>query len=342
MWQLIFQLLIVLFVVCAIATAIAVCYFYGRKIKRSPDEFLEQVRQSVAASGLASIQQTWIMSIYIPRLVECRHLSRRSNRRFYLLSKSAIVSPYLAGGVAIATTTVLQSGWLWGVLIGAILTGIGKLAKAFDAIERNGSSWEDHAEIADLLEDSLTELLTEAADQPIGPRWLQFRTEYEAILARERELLSMRAKAAQQAVLSEATAAQSTLAQIKQNRRLQRQGASDEINHLGDVGFSDRRGVDGPIDSVGRRDRPAPDTRSGSARLPQLATFGMESTHGLDNLADRDLRWQPAMENNDRPEAFVAVSSQTDRTPRSTAVGVDEWVQWSSQGDDDLMPSEAL
>jgi hypothetical protein len=223
MIQVIFNMGVCLAIVVAIVAGLAIGYFYLKALwqARPPksEGFHAQVRQAIAESGLAKTQQAWISEMFLPRMAEYRRLSRSANRQFNWLSKSSVVSPYVAAGVGMATMTVMQSYWLWGAFIGSILGGIGLLAKAFNAIDTNALRWVDYDELANLMEESLTQLLTDDASESIAVRWKQFRQEYEVIGRRAQELLTARNQAAQLAANVEASAAQVQLRDLKQARR---------------------------------------------------------------------------------------------------------------------------
>lgn len=183
------------------------------------DKSASQAANWIRNSDLSDVQKDFLIEIYLPKLLYYRRNSIQSGRRFQNLAKQGILFPTIAAAMITMITAVPQQYWIYGLILVALLSMGGVLAGAFDRIERNNDLWRDNKRIADALENSLRQLLTEQLDLEIQDRWQQFCSEYESIMEMEQELFDRRAQAAQTAATGDAVRAQEELQRSREAYR---------------------------------------------------------------------------------------------------------------------------
>lgn len=200
-------------------------FLYGiERMRCWRDKRASQVANWVKNSDLSNVQKDFLIEIYLPKLLYYRRNSIQSGRRFQNLAKQGILFPTIAAAMITMIMAVPQRYWIYGLILVALLSMGGVLAGAFDRIERNNDLWRDNKLIADALENSLRQLLTEQLELGIQVRWQQFCDEYESIMEMEQQLFDRRAQAAQTAAAGEAVRAQEELNRSRETYRVRSAG----------------------------------------------------------------------------------------------------------------------
>jgi hypothetical protein len=260
------------------------------------DDRLEKIRSSIADSDLAPVQQNYLLDIYLPALGEYRSTSLNSGRRFRRLAKRGIFYPAIGGVTTTIIAAVPKDYWIVGLVIVGCLSAAGFITSAFDQVERNNDLCRDHKRVADAMENSLRQLLTERLDVPIADRWQQFCIELESIQEMEGQLFERRWQAAQTAASSESVAAQERLQQSRK----------------------DYRAVTAPVARPLRQELPVEPLVAAKAQAADWRTsLGMPAPEQPRHSPERP-RQSPEQIEINRQQARASVAMQTSSDPMGT------------------------
>jgi hypothetical protein len=218
---LVIVVVVVAVTICVAATRIAIDLIKALQPWLNPplNDPLVKIKSSIAASDLAPIQQNYLLEIYLPSLIQYRSSSLQSGRRFRRLAKRGIFYPAIGGVTTTIIAAVPKDYWIVGLVLVGCLSAAGFVTNAFDQVERNNDVCRDNKRVADAMENSLRQLLTENLTDPIADRWQQFCSELESIQEMEGELFERRLQAAQTAASTESVAAQERLQQSRREYR---------------------------------------------------------------------------------------------------------------------------
>lgn len=206
------------------AAAIVGVILYGRRQWRLEAQAeIVNYAKLLDRTELGENQKAWVLHSYIPKLLRYRRLGEHSGRRFKFRAKSSILLTLLGSITTIATATVLQTYWLYGLAVAGVLGPLAILSKAFDGIEGNKRRWVDYFMISSQMEDSLQELLTETPHIEINQQYAQFAAECDLIRSMETTLFEQRANESEMASLTALADAQQ---QLKNSREEYRANAS--------------------------------------------------------------------------------------------------------------------